>query len=1531
MATSKKRKTHAQENTDMGTPVQLTADQFRELLSSIATQSQSNEGPGWAAGAAAMAGQIPPCHLGRNKVKRYKHWADWLRDAEAKISFLKIQHDDNKLDFLRSCAGTELTEFWAKEARIRFVGGQPGEPQAHTYSEVLTETKAALLKIINRDRAIMDLLRLDQGNRSFTEFISEVEDQEFLCQTEDRPITGNDLKRISLLAGMKDRNLAEKAIAEEYTLEKVIQAGINRESSRANVEAMQTKQTDNVNRMAQSGKYSARYKTPEHQRETRRRCKMCTYEHVEGRCPAEGRKCNACGEMGHFVRAKLCKSLKTGGSRKKFTARRVEELSTSDSYSSDEGQSKEVVARIDREWPGVRKDSRETRDMYKIKDGLNKESKRVQLRLGGRAVTLYCDTGSALTIIPPELYREAMGKVVPAKTHLRAWGSDTRLDTKGMFRTTLETKQGARKATWVYIVAGTRPEPLLGDADAEDLGIIEFHPEGRPPTALEENEQIGRIESSKASIPARLRRTGKQVSTKKPDTHAIDEETKQEAQAIVDAFKGTVLTERIGDMNIKPIQLQYEEGFRPIQPARYPVPHHYREQLTTHLTKLKKEGIVEDVNPSEPIDCVLNIAISTKKNSQIRMNIDARPLNVGAKHTKYHVPTPQEIRHQLEGATVFTELDMGNGFHQLPLAKESQIIFQSHEGLHRMKRLFFGPKNSSGVFHHEVQKAFSGVPGCITLHDNVLVHGRNGKEHNNNLKAVLKRAKEKGVTFKPTQNTICAPEVKWFGRIFSQAGISADPEKIKGIIEAGRPTNSQDVKSLLQAAAYNAKFAYDHTEDVSYEEVTAPLRELLKKGVRFSWDRRREKCFQQLMGMLNDRAILTPFIMGRKTHLVSDASPHGISASIYQEDEEGRWLPVDHASRALSEHEQAWKSQIDWESLAKMWGMTIFRQYLVGQRFTSWGDQRPLIPLYNDFTKQAPARVNKHRNKVVDLTFTDKYLPGRYMPADFNSRHPEPITHLSKHERENLQIDDGEDIQVMRVIMGDLPPALTTKMIREVASRDTTYQKLIKALRQGKKPADRELMQYTSVWDELTVMEDLVLRSERIVIPDGLLPNDEGNLREWIVELGHSGHMGTGATKRLLRLRLWFPGMDRLVERRVKACLPCQAATENHTRDPLKPNPAPKEPWQRLYCDHWGPIDNKHILVIIDALTRYPEVMVVKGTSAEQNIQAFSETFARHGVPKYLHSDNGPPFNGSDSHLLQEYFRSMGVSHITNHSAQDPESTGLVEAFMKHLKKIFHTAVVAKEDPYLQINTHLMQFRATPHPTTGKSPAELLFGRKFHTTLPDLRKNPAAKRTDILEARGSDATEKQRMKAYKDSRNNVRPHCIKHGDKVLLKRKSNKRNSPYDPVPYTVTEIWGTQIQAEREGRTKTRDAQRWKKIYLYKKQKGPKGHDADTGTVNEPDIGANSEEQSPNRRDEEEPTEVHEDERELQEDYREEETTEVQVHGEEESTPTNIVTQLRTQPGVIISDTPANRPARSRIPIRRYEGENWKKAKEKS
>ena len=101
-------------------------------------------------------------------------------------------------------------------------------------------------------------------------------------------------------------------------------------------------------------------------------------------------------------------------------------------------------------------------------------------------------------------------------------------------------------------------------------------------------------------------------------------------------------------------------------------------------------------------------------------------------------------------------MDMGMGYHQLPLDRQSKdrSIFQTHEGLH-----YFGPSSATGIFQNEVAKALRGVPGCTTIHDNILVGGKDYEDHRRNLRATLERCKEKGITLKLKKSTFCRQEV----------------------------------------------------------------------------------------------------------------------------------------------------------------------------------------------------------------------------------------------------------------------------------------------------------------------------------------------------------------------------------------------------------------------------------------------------------------------------------------------------------------------------------------------------------------------------------------------------------------------------------------------------------------------------------------------------------------------------------------------------------------------------------------------------
>jgi hypothetical protein len=89
-----------------------------------------------------------------------------------------------------------------------------------------------------------------------------------------------------------------------------------------------------------------------------------------------------------------------------------------------------------------------------IKGGARRKTRWVTVNMGGEETELYCDTGSNITIITPQMYKQSMGKIVAAKSRLRAWGSSEFLDTKGMFKTNLTMPSGATKRTWVYVVGG---------------------------------------------------------------------------------------------------------------------------------------------------------------------------------------------------------------------------------------------------------------------------------------------------------------------------------------------------------------------------------------------------------------------------------------------------------------------------------------------------------------------------------------------------------------------------------------------------------------------------------------------------------------------------------------------------------------------------------------------------------------------------------------------------------------------------------------------------------------------------------------------------------------------------------------------------------------------------------------------------------------------------------------------------------------------------------------------------------------------
>ena len=143
--------------------------------------------------------------------------------------------------------------------------------------------------------------------------------------------------------------------------------------------------------------------------------------------------------------------------------------------------------------------------------------------------------------------------------------------------------------------------------------------------------------------------------------------------------------------------------------------------------------------------------------------------------------------------------------------------------------------------------------------------------------------------------------------------------------------------------------------------------------------------------------------------------------------------------------------------------------------------------------------------------------------------------------------------------------------------------------------------------------------------------------------------------------------------------------------------------------------------------------------------------------------------------------------------------TGLVERQNRTLLKAIRASVAERRDWQESLQSFLLAYRTTTHPSTGKSPAELIYGRQLRTKLPDVRQPPAPGRRDVQLAHDRSG---MRGKVYADRRRHSRPHDIFVGEKVLVRvpRKCNKFSAAFFKEPYTVVEVRGSQLTVRRPG-----------------------------------------------------------------------------------------------------------------------------------
>ena len=227
------------------------------------------------------------------------------------------------------------------------------------------------------------------------------------------------------------------------------------------------------------------------------------------------------------------------------------------------------------------------------------------------------------------------------------------------------------------------------------------------------------------------------------------------------------------------------------------------------------------------------------------------------------------------------------------------------------------------------------------------------------------------------------------GLTFSSEGVSPEDKKVEAFKDAPPPTNSSEVRSLLGMSGWFSRWIPD------YATITAPLQALTVKHAKFMWRAGRREAWLKLKDALASASVLAYFDPSRKSGVVPDASPVGLSAVLEREvPGAGDCRVVACAGRALTPTEQRC-ARVEREALAIMYSVGRFRLYLYGAPdFELETDSRPLGLIYHGPGSCPPARIGGWLLQLTDYNFAVGHLLGRENPGDCVSWRPHfpPVT-----------------------------------------------------------------------------------------------------------------------------------------------------------------------------------------------------------------------------------------------------------------------------------------------------------------------------------------------------------------------------------------------------------------------------------------------------------------------------------------------------------------------------------------------------------
>ncbi|XP_005877553.1 PREDICTED: uncharacterized protein K02A2.6-like, partial [Myotis brandtii] len=750
-----------------------------------------------------------------------------------------------------------------------------------------------------------------------------------------------------------------------------------------------------------------------------------------------------------------------------------------------------------------------------------------------------------------------------------------------------------------------------------------------------------------------------------------------------------------------------------------PVPYAVIEQLDAELKRLEELGVLSPVTYSA---WAAPIVVVRKANGSIRLCADfSTGLNNALETHQYPLPVPEDLFARLNGGKIFSKIDFSEAYLQIAVDDNCKelLTINTHRGLYRYNRLPFGVKCAPAIFQQIMDTMLSGIDFAMAYLDDIIIVSREIKDHKKHVEAVLQRIKSFGFHVHRDKCSFAMSSLTYLGSVIDCHGRRPDPAKISALETMPPPTNRSKLQSFLGMVNYYNQFV------PQMYQLRAPLNELLKKDSEWNWSPECQKSFDDIKRILSSNLLLTHYDPKLPIIVAADASEYGIGAVLLHKFPDGKHKAVSHVSRSLEPAEKNY-SQIEKEGLALVFALKKFHKMLQGRRFTLLTDHKPLLSIFGT-KKGIPIhtanRLQRWATMLLGYDFELKFVnTTNFGHADALSRLI--ADHMNKLPNEELVISsishDSEIKYIFESSVCHLP--VTASLIKQETQKDEELMKVIDYLSNGwpTQLTEGYCQEFFKRRYALTLEDGCIMYYDRVVIPKAL--------QTQVLRQFHEGHPGISRMKMLARSYAYWPLMDKHIEDMVKDCHECSMAAKMPVKSELQSWRIPQSCWSRVHIDFAGPIRDVHYLIIVDAYSKWPEVLPMRTITTHAVISNLRRIFSQFGIPEVIVSDNGPQFTSAE---FTAFCAAQGINHMRT-PAYHPQSNGQAERFVDTFKRAL---IKAQREVNVQqsIEKFLLAYRATPSRTIPdqKSPAELFLGRRLRLTLDAMKPTLAASERNV--------------------------------------------------------------------------------------------------------------------------------------------------------------------------------------------------------